>query len=68
MKTNFTNVFYINLPHREIKTQIKDKYKNFNINVEEGDILSFPGYYAHCSPINIYDESKIIISFNMDCV
>ena len=68
MKTNFTNVFYINLPHREIKTQIKEKNNNFQIDVEEGDILSFPGYYPHCSPKNIYDVNKIIISFNMDCV
>ena len=68
MKTNFTNVFYINLPHKETKTQFKLKNENFSIFVEEGDILSFPGYYPHSSPKNNYKDKKIIIAFNMDCL
>jgi len=68
MRTNFTNVFYLNLPHKNINTKIKLNNKNYNIYVEEGDILSFPGYYPHGSSENKYNERKIIISFNMDCV
>ena len=40
----------------------------FELNIEEGDIVTFPGYYAHKSPINNFDEDKIIIAFNTDLV
>ena len=68
MRTNFTNVFYLNLKDKNMNTKIKLNSKDYSIFVEEGDILSFPGYYPHSSPKNKYNESKIIISFNMDCV
>jgi|TARA_A100000172_G_scaffold28368_1_gene16781 hypothetical protein len=65
--TNFTNVFYLNLPNKEVKTKIFiNNNEQFNIDVKEGDILTFPGYYAHSSPINTFDEDKIIIAFNTD--
>jgi len=67
-RTNFTNVFYLNLPSDKVKTDIKLNNKKINLSVKEGDILSFPAYYPHQSPKNIYDENKIVISFNMDCV
>ena len=67
--TNLTNVFYINLPNTEIKTELcLPKDEKFSIDVNEGDILTFPGYYAHRSPVNIFKEDKIIISFNMNTV
>ena len=47
-----------------MKTNIKDFDKIKNIDVNEGQIISFPGYWKHKSPPNIYDEPKIIISFN----
>ena len=67
--TNLTNVFYVNLPNTEVKTEIFLPNKEiFSINVREGDILTFPAYYAHRSPVNIFKEDKIIISFNMNTV
>jgi|TARA_Y100000114_G_C11567810_1_gene234945 hypothetical protein len=67
--TNFTNVFYLNLPNKEIKTKIFiNNNEQFNIDVKEGDILTFPGYYAHCSPINTFNEDKIVIAFNTDSI
>ena len=67
--TNLTNVFYLNLPNTEIKTQIfLPKNEKFTTDVSEGDILTFPGYYGHKSPVNIFNEEKIIISFNMNTV
>ena len=68
-RTNLTNVFYINLPNKKLTTQIfLPQNQIFELNIEEGDILTFPGYYAHKSPINNFDEDKIIIAFNTDLV
>ena len=66
-RTNLTNVFYINLPNKKLTTQIfLPQNQIFELNIEEGDIVTFPGYYAHKSPINNFDEDKIIIAFNTD--
>ena len=40
--------------------------KIIEVMVEEGDILTFPSYLMHESPVNFCDENKIIISFNID--
>tara|TARA_R100000951_G_C2548844_1_gene151793 strand:- start:71 stop:589 length:519 start_codon:yes stop_codon:yes gene_type:complete len=64
---HFTNVFYINLPDKKLKTKIYDlNNKIIEVIVEEGDILTFPSYLMHESPVNFCDENKIIISFNID--
>tara|TARA_A100001015_G_C14572431_1_gene549650 strand:- start:66 stop:554 length:489 start_codon:yes stop_codon:yes gene_type:complete len=57
--TNFTNVFYLQLPSEELVTKMKQ-----NFTAEEGDLISFPGFVPHESPKNIYKKHKIIISFN----
>ena len=57
---NFTNVFYLQLPSVSEKTNIIDE----DIDITEGDILSFPAFLKHESPINKSEEYKIIISFN----
>tara|TARA_A100000171_G_scaffold9259_1_gene6766 strand:+ start:49 stop:588 length:540 start_codon:yes stop_codon:yes gene_type:complete len=68
-KTNLTNIFYINLPNKKLTTQIfLPQNKLFKLNIKEGDIVTFPGYYAHKSPINNLNEDKIIISFNTDLI
>lgn len=59
-KANFTNVFYLQLPSESVKTHILD----VDIKVEEGDILTFPAFLKHQSPINTNEAFKIIISFN----
>ena len=59
-RANFTNVFYLQLPSDSVKTDIMD----LDITVEEGDILTFPAFLKHQSPINTNDAFKIIISFN----
>ena len=58
--TNFTNIFYLQLPNINSKTQIKDH----NFSVEEGDLISFPAFIPHSSKINLSKKDKIIISFN----
>ena len=59
--SHFTNVYFVELPNKENATQIKGLK---NLNVEEGDLITFPAYWAHRSPINKTDKRKTIISFN----
>ena len=67
--SQFTNVFFVNLPHKTLKTKIYNLDKNIiNVNVEEGDILTFPAFLKHESVVNTCEESKIIISFNLDII
>ena len=58
-RTNFTNIFYLQLPNKESITKIKENFK-----AEEGYLISFPGFVPHESAKNIYKKHKIIISFN----
>ncbi len=59
-RTNFTNVFYLQLPGPDSPTRVYDQI----LNAQEGDIISFPGFIPHESKPNIYKKPKIIISFN----
>ena len=59
--TQYTNVYYVELPDTSLKTEILDEE---DIEVEEGDILSFPAYIFHRSKINKTNKRKTIISFN----
>ena len=36
------------------------------VDVEEGDLLIFPGYLPHKVAKNESDEDRIVISFNVD--
>jgi len=66
-KTNYTNVYYLNLPENGIKTQLynimEDKIMD-EIQVDEGQLLTFPAHIIHRSPVNTSDKIKTIISFN----
>lgn len=62
---NLTNVFFLSLPNKNIQTKIRLPNKDYLKNdVSEGDIICFPAYYYHCSPLNENKENKIIIAFN----
>jgi len=64
---NFSNVLYIELPNNNLITNIHDLNDNkIDINIEEGNIITFPSFYRHNSPKNTTDKSKIVISFNTD--
>lgn len=64
--TNLTNIFYINLPNENCKTKFKCFGEEIQIPIEEGCIVTIPGYILHSSPINKSVEEKIIISFNSE--
>tara|TARA_R100000149_G_C5811420_1_gene94501 strand:+ start:77 stop:610 length:534 start_codon:yes stop_codon:yes gene_type:complete len=62
---NFTNVLYVKLPNKNLTTNVYNlKKEKISLNIEEGNILTFPAYYPHSSPKNILDDEKIIVSFN----
>ena len=80
-KANYTNVYYLSLPNQLIKTQLYDVVGECiveDIEVKEGQILTFPASVLHRSPVNkIYQpkkfwsfkntvEKKVVISFNSD--
>tara|TARA_R110000823_G_scaffold213201_1_gene343152 strand:- start:96 stop:602 length:507 start_codon:yes stop_codon:yes gene_type:complete len=64
---HFANVFFINLPSINLKTKIYSLNNDIiEMNIEEGDILTFPAFLKHESIENTFSEEKIVISFNID--
>ena len=58
--TNWANIYFVELPD-ETGTEFLD----FKVDdIKEGDLLTFPAYYMHRSPINKSNERKPIVSFN----
>ena len=58
-KTNYSNVYFLECPKGS-----STKFKDFTQECEEGDILSFPAFLPHCSPIIVDDSIKSVIAFN----
>ena len=64
----YTNIYYVDLPENSSKTSFKFLDREFEINVEEGDILTIPSCYMHCSKSNQSNYTKTVISFNINDV
>jgi len=62
-QSNFTNVYFVELPDPEFKTSIKIGEKEYDYEVKEGQIITFPAYLLHGSKPNGHLR-KTIISFN----
>lgn len=60
---NFTNVIYIELDNTITSTSFLLNDKQFQIDVAEGDILTFPAFLPHMSPVN-KGKRKTIVSYN----
>jgi uncharacterized RmlC-like cupin family protein len=61
--TPFSSVYYIELPGESPRTTLKLFGKEYQIEVQEGDILTFPGFIPHESKEN-KNTRKTIIAFN----
>ena len=62
---NFTNVFFLHLPNKNLSTKLKAQDDvEINIDLDEGDILTIPAYLKHESPLISQDNEKYILSFN----
>ena len=65
---SWANVYYVELSNGAPRTILKNPFNKQEIlipELEEGDILSFPGTIWHCSPENESKERKTVIAFNI---
>ncbi len=60
-KCHFSSVYFIELPDKSLATEFKN---HKSIAVKEGDIITFPSYWVHRSPINSSGKRKTVIAFN----
>lgn len=59
-------VYYLELPKDGPKTEFENFFgTSIFAEVEEGDMLIFPGWLKHRSPPNMSTERKSIIAFNL---
>lgn len=59
-------VYYLELPPDGPKTEFETiDEKPFSPDIEEGDMLVFPGWIKHRSPANKSKDRKTIIAFNL---
>jgi hypothetical protein len=63
---NYTNIYYLELPKKNMVTKFFNQNNNeyIEIEIKEGDLLTFPACVLHCSNPFYEDETKTIISFN----
>jgi hypothetical protein len=67
--STFTNIYYLELPNGTPKTQIVNPFNQqeiIELDVKEGDIVSFPSFIIHRAPKNNSTLRKTIVSFNLD--
>ena len=64
-QSNFTNVYFMELPDTNFKTVIKIENKEYEYSVKEGQLITFPAHLLHTSKPN-GNERKTVISFNSD--
>jgi len=57
----FSSVYYLELSNSKMATEF---FEGSKINVKEGDIITFPSYLYHRSPINKINKRKTVIVFN----
>jgi hypothetical protein len=59
----FSNVYYVDLPNGSSMTSFKMGGEEFEVPVKEGQILTFPSCFSHCSKPNKVG-TKTVVSFN----
>jgi hypothetical protein len=67
----WTNVYYLEFPNGSPKTQIKSPLNPdeiIDLNITEGDIITFPSFVLHRAPQVNHEIRKTIISFNNDFI
>lgn len=60
----FSSVYYVDLPDDASRTTFRIFGEEFEVSVKEGQILSFPSCFLHCSKPSQSDKVKTIIAFN----
>lgn len=66
--SNFTAVYYLELPLDSPRTELFEPHtkRRFTLNVNEGDLVIFPGFILHKAGKNRSVHRKTIISFNLN--
>jgi len=59
-QSNFSGIYYISLSNKKYKTE----FNKMDLSVEEGNLLIFPSFLLHRSPLIKNQTKKIIVSFN----
>jgi hypothetical protein len=60
----FSNVYYVDLPEGASKTSLKVLDKEIEVDVKEGQILTFPSCFLHTSKPNKSEKVKTVIAVN----
>ena len=66
--SDWAGIYYVEMPNERDKTLLWDYHSSKivdDIDLHEGDMFVFPSTILHCSPLNITDTRKTVISFNM---
>jgi hypothetical protein len=65
--SGWSSVYYLKLSDKNQATLLKNPIDGsvFQPDVEEGDILTFPGIIYHSSPALVSEQPKTIIAFNV---
>ena len=66
---NYTGVYYVDFGKEDAKTELINQFdqnKILTIEAKEGDIVIFPSFIIHRSPIQKINKTKTIISFNLE--
>jgi len=58
---NLTNVYFVELPSKSLGTEILGHER---LDLNEGDLLTFPAYWYHRSPVNLDMGRKTVVAFN----
>ena len=66
--TQMACVYFLELPNKNYATEFYDieKEKIIKKNIKEGDLIIFPTFMIHRSPIIKDNSRKTVIAFNMD--
>tara|TARA_Y200000002_G_scaffold10096_2_gene8308 strand:+ start:15383 stop:15991 length:609 start_codon:yes stop_codon:yes gene_type:complete len=65
----WTSVYYLDLPDLAPKTQLVSPWDNktiIKLDIQEGDVITFPSFVIHQAPKNKNNKTKTIVSFNSD--
>lgn len=67
-QSSWVSIYYLELPNNTPVTNFINVFNNdvFIPNIREGDIITFPGFIWHWSPINNINKTKTVVSFNVE--
>lgn len=63
-KGMFSSVYYLDLGEGSPRTTFKFMENEFDLEVEEGQVITFPSFLVHCSKTNRSNKTKTVLAFN----